>query len=264
MEQWRRRATAEQRWAYLRSVEPDVALLQEAAPSQENLSGWDAAPDVPWQIDTNRRWGSGVLSRWPVRLIDEVVTKYGKKSFRLHTDDYYRGALAVAEVDAPGGPITFVSLYALMKPYYAQTTLARMAADLIPLFDSGTARQIVIGGDFNMHTAARKPDERRRAYGLLGLYESLGLVDLFKKTGASRGPLQGCPCSDDPCTHVRTHLHDKQRGSSAERVGGHNDYLYATPDLANRLVDIHVPGDTDEDVWDLSDHSPLIATFDIT
>ena len=264
MDHWHRRAPQADCWSYLGSLAPDVALLQEAAPTEEMMQGRHPAPALPWQIDQHRRWGSGVLSRWPAQPVEQVTTRYGHEPFLLHADTYYRGAITVAEVHLPEfGPTTFVSLYALMKPYYAQTTLARMAADLIPLFDTGTGRQIIVGGDFNMHTAARDPVERRRGRAMLGLFESLGLVDLFRATASSRSVLHGCPCEDDPCTHVRTHLHDRQRGTGVESVGGHNDYLYATAELAERLIDLRVPGDNDPRVWELSDHSPLVATFSL-
>jgi hypothetical protein len=57
-----------------------------------------------------------------------------RASVQLIADENYRGALAIAELGVPElGRLAVASVYALMKPYYARTTLLRMVADLIRL-----------------------------------------------------------------------------------------------------------------------------------
>jgi hypothetical protein len=85
--------------------------------------------------------------------------------------------------------------------------------------------------------------------------------NLFKVEGAHRTPLKSCPCHDRLCYHARTHRHSSQVGTPREAVGGHNDYLFASPTLAHRLTSLRVLGDEDESVWNLSDHCPVIAEF---
>jgi glycine/D-amino acid oxidase-like deaminating enzyme len=51
-------------------------------------------------------------------------------------------------------------------------------------------------------------------------------------------------------------------GTDSEDKPGHFDYLFATPDLAGLCVDLRL--DNDPSIWDLSDHCPLIAEFDLS
>ncbi len=71
-------------WAYLRSLQSDAALLQEAAPAADaQTDDQFVFPALPWAIDKNRPWGSGITSRWPISQIHDVRTIYGRETFTL-------------------------------------------------------------------------------------------------------------------------------------------------------------------------------------
>jgi len=267
MSHWSARGHADRAWAYLADLDPDITLLQEAQPLATQASRWTFVPEPPWEIDTGRKWGSGVATRaWAMEPIDHAVTPFGAHEFVVVADGYYRGALAVAGVDVSGfGNVVAISVYALMKPIFAQTTLLRMIADLIPLFDASAHQHYLLGGDLNIHTQTTARSDRARYAAILHAVESLGLVNCFKTAVGKRSPLVGCTCNEETCYHARTHLHARQVGKATEAVGGHNDYLFASPALAERLTSLRVMGDPDEDpdVWQFSDHCPVVAEFDV-
>jgi hypothetical protein len=101
---------------------------------------------------------------------------------------------------------------------------------------------------------------RGRWKAILGLLESLGLINLLKATQGQRGPLPGCPCREVDCWHVETFRHRNRRTSDAGYFT--TDYLFATPELADRLIGFEVWNDRPE-VWELSDHCPIVAQFDL-
>ena len=100
---------------------------------------------------------------------------------------------------------------------------------------------------------------RDRWVAILATVESLGLVNLFKRTQPSRGPLAACPCKESPCWHVETFRH---RGGTREPGYYMTDHLFASPELADRLTALEVWNDRPE-VWTLSDHCPIVARFDL-
>lgn len=170
--------------------------------------------------------------------------------------------LAVARVLIPDiEPFIAISVYGRMAPLYAQTAVLRLVADLIPLFDTPRLkRRIVLGGDLNGHTQTRNLVERRRWRAILDVVESLGLVNLLKQTQPDRGRYLDCNCDEVPCYHVETHRH---RAMAKEQRGSTNDYLFASKDLARRLTGtLEIWGDRPE-VWQLSDHCPIVARFDL-
>jgi hypothetical protein len=77
--------------------------------------------------------------------IGAVRTRYGSTRFTMLGT--YPGSTIVARV-----LVTCVSVYGLMN-VYAQTTMLRIVADLIPLFDSPEGERVVLGGDLNVTTA---------------------------------------------------------------------------------------------------------------
>jgi hypothetical protein len=72
-------------------------------------------------------------------------------------------------------------------------------------------------------------------------------------TAGSHPTLDGCPCSDDPCRHVRTIRHARSAKPWQD------DYLFATGALAERLRDCQPVSEAR--AWELSDHCPLLAEF---
>jgi len=247
MDHWKRtRLQREKAWEYLRiQSDTDVMLLQESvAPSGLNLEF------VHREIAGHRPWGSSVVAFTEgasVREIDAVRTRHGAKRFSMLGTR--PGTVIVAQVDLPDiGPVTCVSIYGLID-VYARTTMFRIIADLIPLFDSRFGSRIVLGGDFNVTTACNKEEpEFPRYTALFNAVESLGLENLAVTAKDRPVPIPDCPCSEDNCFHIPTY-HKTQL-----------DWLFATPELARRCTKLRVDHQV---TGSLSDHAPIVAEFQL-
>ena len=246
MNHWRRsdgeRAAG---WKFLRDLELDLALVQEAVPP----------PDVTvvarsGGIGPTRHWGSAVVSyAGGLAEITSVRSPFGKAVLDLCQT--FPGSVAVAH-DRGDHPTVFVSVYGVLDAGYAITTMHRILSDLTPLLDSPLGKRVILGGDLNASTQLPGKD-RARHRNLFERFMTLGLIDLLGLTADERPPLQDCPCEDVPCRHVRTQRH------SRSAVPWHNDYLFATKPLADRLVTCEPL--TQPDPWHLSDHCPVVAIF---
>ena len=251
MDHWKR--TPQQRqeaWDYLQKAgKADVMLLQESiAPS-----GMPRTRFVHREIAGRRHWGSSVVAfahDLETEEIDAVRTRYGATRFSMLGS--LPGSVIVARIHVPEvGPITCVSVYGAMDDdVYAQTRMFRVIADLIPLFDSGDGRRVILGGDFNITTATR-PDtlELPRYRALFCAIESLGLVNLATIAEDRPDTMPDCPCGAGDCRHVRTF---------GGNPGTQLDWLYATEELARRCTRLRVDHTV---LGTLSDHAPLIAEF---
>jgi hypothetical protein len=164
----------------------------------------------------------------------------------------YPGATIVARITVPGvGPITCVSVYGLIN-VYAQTTMFRIVADLIPLFDSPDGERVILGGDMNVTTATSpSTPELKRYEAILKAVESLGLQNLAETASERPPPLDNCLCGSASCHHVRTY---------GDNPGSQLDWLFATPELARRCRRLRADY---EQVGLLSDHAPMIADFEV-
>ena len=253
MDHWKR--TSEQRkdaWSYLKSKsKADVMLLQESvAPSDIPRNSF-----VHREIAGRRPWGSSVVAfdtELEIEEIDAVGTRYGPTRFSMLGS--LPGSVIVARIHVPEvGPITCVSVYGMIDDGYSQTRMFRVIADLIPLFDSDDGRRVILGGDFNVTTAAC-PDtlELPRYRAILSAIESLGLVNLATTAACRPEPITGCPCRACDCRHVRTFGDDP---------GTQLDFLYATKELAHRCTRLRVDHSV---MGTLSDHAPLIAEFKVS
>ncbi len=253
MDHWKRtREQREKGWEYMRTEsKADVMLLQESVAAP----GLNRSQFVYREISGHCPWGSSVVAfneDMNVQEIDAVRTRYGAKRFSMLGT--FPGAVIVTQVEVPGiGPITCVSVYGLIN-VYAQTTILRVIADLIPLFDSRFGSRVVLGGDLNISSACNRDrlhePERIRYRAILDAVESLGLINLVKTAEDRPKSVLNCPCTEDECYEIPTYR------------GGQLDWLYATPELARRCTRLRV----DHDVvykLELSDHAPLIAEFEI-
>lgn len=231
-------------WRYLKDeVRPTVALVQEATVIPETPGGNLAAPADDVGYATAVVAFDGRLEPLP-----EVTTRYSATT-PFAISPRVAATFAVARVsDVPNvEPFVAISLYGRMAPLYAQTSVLRALADLIPLFDTPQFnRRIVLGGDLNVYDQTKDHVMRGRWRSILGMIESLGLVNLLKQTQPDRGPLSGCPCAEPACWHVETFRH---RNRPADKPGYFTtDYLFATEELASRLSTLEVWGGRPE-VW---------------
>jgi endonuclease/exonuclease/phosphatase family metal-dependent hydrolase len=247
MNYWRR--TPEDRaaaWSFLTDLGLDVALVQEANPP-DGL----AAIHRPGGIDQHRRWGSAIVSfAGGLRALDQIDSPEANKKLDLLRT--FPGSVAIAEHVDAGEPVVFVGAYGVLDGGYAITTMHRVLFDLTPLLDSRIGKRLVLGGDLNCSTQLEGRD-RERHRNLFDRFASLGLVDLLGATAGSRPTLEDCPCSDDPCLHVRTVRHARSVKP------WHDDYLFATRALAKHLRDCQPVSEAH--AWELSDHCPVLAEF---
>lgn len=247
-------------WRYLEhEVRPTVALVQEAFAKTipETAGGSFYWPADPVPYDTALLAYAGSLEPLP-----DVITRYStRRSFAIRPTVPATFA-AARVVDVPEvEPFVAISLYGRIIRQYAQTEVLRAVADLIPLFDAREFnRRIVLGGDLNVYDQTPDRVMRGRWKAILQVIEALGLVNLLKQTQPARGPAPGCPCEEPACWHVETFRH---RSRKHNRPGYLTmDYLFATEELAARLTALEVWGDRSE-VWNLSDHCPLVARFEL-
>ncbi|HZT06042.1 MAG TPA: endonuclease/exonuclease/phosphatase family protein [Chloroflexota bacterium] len=247
MDHWKRTVSArEAGWVKLTELAIDIALLQETVPPRSIAR--DRVVYRP--IGGRRGWGSAVVAVCPNYAVDEidvVRTRYSPQLFSMLGS--VPGAVVVARTTVPDfGSVAFVSVYGMIE-VYAQTTMFRIVADLIPLFDSPEGQHVVLGGDFNVSTASN-PDkpEWKRYDAILRAVEALGLVHLAEVVPERPPAPPCCSCHEPACRHLITFN------------GSQMDYLYATPELAKRAQRLLLPADTSV----LSDHVPIVCEFDLT
>jgi endonuclease/exonuclease/phosphatase family metal-dependent hydrolase len=249
MDHWRRSpGDREAAWSRLtNAVSPDIALLQESVPP----STLPRSGVVYREIGRTRPWGSAVVALNPEIELDEiwtVRTRYSPQTFAVAGT--YPGAVAVARATLPKEPpITLVSVYGLID-VYSQTTLFRVIADLIPLFDSEDGERVILAGDLNVGTDAARGPEIVRYEAILRAFESLGLANLYEVVADRPAPPENCRCGAVDCRHLTT-----------REGGGQFDYLFATAPLAaaaRRIVRFDDP-----ETRLLSDHWPIAAEFDL-
>lgn len=245
-------------------IGPTVALIQEAHSVPETPGGC-VVEDAP-----DRAFRTAVVA-YAGRLepVREVVPKYKPpRTFSLKPT--VPPTHAVARVVLPGvEPFVAVSFYGrIVQQVYAQISNLHAIADLIPLFDDPKFnKRIVLGGDLNVWNTGPGVDAigRRRWAAILGVFESLGLVNLLERRRAEerrvgRGPMPGCRCGmGDSCYHSET-----WRAKHGVPGVWCLDYLFATKEMADRMTGtVEVWGELHPEVWDLSDHCPLVARFDL-
>lgn len=236
-------------------VAPDVALLQEAAPRPDVWPQFVTPHPV---IGNGRRWASAVASWGPsLELVTEAKPRSAAKPVSLLKT--WPGTVAIARADVySGAPVLFVSLYGLIDDGYAYATLHKQLSDLIYLFDISLGSRVILGGDFNAGTQGST--KWRELYDILWERMAMyGLVDLLEQTRERRGALAGCACDvGNRCGHVHT-----VRLRSGKPV--QTDYMFATRELAERLISCDVLDGTNggQDSFDISDHRPIVAAFDI-
>ena len=261
MNHWQRSRLSEEAWQFLDSLGADISMVQEAVspPYPSNYVGQTIN-------DKGRNWGSGIVSR---NLALTPITHARSRHNSSKKDEEYLhrtwpGILSIVKADLPDNTqLTAISCYGLIDNGYAQTTMHRVIADLIPLFDSRLGKQVILAGDINIGTQQSDMTARYRHQAILEGIKSLGLVDCFEVTKAHRPPATDCPCIEAPdCRHVTTHIHNT--GSHTQ-----NDYIFVTKNLSRKLKKCYALSEPDrfpvneDGKWKLSDHCPVIAEFDL-
>ncbi|MBS2020264.1 MAG: hypothetical protein JST00_45815 [Deltaproteobacteria bacterium] len=250
-------------WELVRELGAHVVLLQEAVPPPIGFEAtvFPAREALErWRSGGRAAFGTAIAVFGPSAVEVEVGALLGDRRARL--TQTHASAFVAARVDIAGQEVTVVSLYRMLEgplldqKTYAVTTMHRSLSDLTPLLNQRSTMRI-LGGDLNVSTQMRPPD--RDAHRLvLDRISAFGLGDCTHATAASRPRLTNCICAEaGACTHVQTHRHRKST------VPWQLDYLFASEkQLMPRLTSCRVV-DKDPRVWELSDHCPIVAEFEL-
>jgi len=226
--------------AFLKTLEPDIALLQEVAPLPDR-------PGVLWHRVWNCKWGTAIVAHEgmalreiptvPVTSIDDIPEGHLERS--------HPGAWVAADVEVSGfGTVTVVSAYGLMRRLrngiaYATSTVHRTLSDLTPVLDVARSKgRVVVAGDLNISPHFSPPD-RDAHIATFARIKAFGLLDCL---GATHEGV------------VQTYRHHNKPEARPSQL----DWMFASPSM--RLVSCSVV-DT-EQAWSLSDHAPLLAVFE--
>jgi exonuclease III len=250
-------------WQHARDLGADVVLLQEAvAPPR----GFDAT--VLPSPDAQARWHSGGRAAFGTAIAvfgfeaKEVGLGplLGDRTARL--TQTHEAAFVAARVAVGAHEIAVVSLYGMLegplfdKQTYAVTSMHRSLSDLTPLLNARSTMR-VLGGDLNVSTQMRPPDRAAHRV-VFDRIAAFGLGDCTRATADARQRLGTCICEEgDACRHVQTHRNPKSP------VPWQLDYLFASEkQLMSRLTSCRAIDDDDR-AWELSDHCPVIAEFEL-
>lgn len=236
-------------WDYLSgSIGAQVALVQEAVPPLE--LGRDRA--VYGEIAGHRNWGSAVVALDPAVEIEplrSVRVPFSRRRFLL--ENSHPGSVAVAQLFVAGiQPITLVSVYGVWDGSVVSSML-RVIADLVPLFDSPYGSRVILGGDLNVSTATKDPRGLARAEAVLGAIRALGLVEAKSLVAEPPASSPNCWCSSGgTCGHLPTF------------GPGELDHLFVSPSLAGQVTALRLDPAAVE--AGLSDHVPLVLDLAIS
>ena len=230
-------------WAYLDgTIGAQVALVQEAVPPLD----LERDRAIYGELAGHRNWGSAVVALDPAIKLEplrSVRIPWSRRRYLL--ENTHPGAVAIARLTVGDiEPITLVSVYGVMDGS-AVSTMLRVIADLVPLFDSPYGARVILGGDLNVSRSTKDPKQIARAEAVMTAIRSLGLVEAKTVVKDRPAAPSDCPCGGGAtCDHVGT-------WGRAEL-----DHLFVSPALADQVnaltVDPTVVGSG------LSDHLPLI------
>jgi endonuclease/exonuclease/phosphatase family metal-dependent hydrolase len=201
---------------------PTVFLLQEVPCKLSNNSHL-----LSRDISRNKRATAILSELLPLREI-----KLGN-----HSDT--SGTVVVANLDPPDGspPITLISIYGLMVDGHAITGLHRLFSDLTPIL-APTRKRVIVGGDSNASLQCDRPPKYQANRIFFERVKDFGLIDCFGQFP------------------VRTWRNPKNTPTPWQL-----DYLFASANLARKLVSCEVPAD--DNLFKFSDHKPVVAVFDL-
>jgi len=222
---------------YIKSLEPDVALLQEVAPLPDGVN-------AIWHPVWGGAWGTAIVARAGLELreLPSIPVTSIEAIPEGHLERSHPGAWVAADVEMPGvGVVTVASVYGLMRRLrngvdYATSTVHRTLSDLTPVLDVRRSKgKIVLAGDLNISPQIDPPD-RDAHVATIARLKAFGLIDCL---GEKHG------------VFVQTYRHHNKVGGRPWQL----DWMFAAP--AMKLVSCVVV-DTEE-VRSLSDHSPVLA-----
>jgi endonuclease/exonuclease/phosphatase family metal-dependent hydrolase len=234
-----RRGQADEQWAFLDSLKPTIALLQEA-PERAGYGNFIR------RVVEGRGLGTGILSYGDVKLVEVPTVPLGQSLPAGHLEASHPGSFVVAECELGGGVVLqAISIYGVMRSAFTKTVYStapvhRLLSDLTPILDTHRNKKpVVMGGDLNVTPQIPAPDKRAHQ-AVSERIKAFGLSDCL-------GTIHD--------GYVRTHRHKNRPDSTPYQ----NDWVFASKHLTPvscKALDI-------EDAWALSDHCPVVADFEL-
>lgn len=238
-------------WRWMeREVSPNVIILTEAKVPHGGMSNWTTQWN-PEGVGPRRRWGT-VLAGRNVEL--HKVSQAEIRGRQIPINHQWPSIIEIADVLIHGERWgTIAGIYGLTVDRDGQScghglhTTRLALEELKPLLESDRFERLILGGDFNLwpiHVPSLLRTE---------------MVDLIEASGADRGPLPGCSGCDlgNSCCHVWTHKNGNSPNAARQQI----DYLFASPALAEDLIDVAAGIGDFPDAWEMSDHAPVVAEF---
>jgi len=235
-------------WDLLASLEPDIALLQEAAAPPEEFGG-------TFHLNRTRRgWGTGIWSRFPLGSLD---TLDGVDATELATAlPALKGYVASAVVDPPGGgSIVVVSVHA-----YPSKVPEKYLGGLDPDVLVAPPQKDVWPGDLLWWLTRRLPTETVPA--VVG--GDWNTARLFDENYGPRGNREFFE------RMAETGWHEAMRKFFDSEVQtyyreGRGPYQLDHVSLTGELYDLLGLGlvDASDGVLAASDHAPIVLDFDV-
>jgi len=242
-----------QQWEWFEeNVTANLVVFSEAKPDFSLCGSEWSFVFKEGGIGGRRRWGTAIGS-YGLDLRDVTNGVSGRQGFKI--EHRFPGYVSIADVlDENELPVlTVVGIHAPLvdlsgkKIKRGDEALGAIMEDLQDLFRSERGESLIIAGDLNVHPFYVPPS----------LYEDF--VDLVEATAESRDPLPGCVnCGmGSECGHLWTHRNTGGKNPTVQNL----DYIFVSESLMDDLFAV-VGGDLAyPDVWDYSDHAPVVADF---
>jgi len=185
----------------------------------------------------------------------DLISSVGSGRHRFDLDSLWPGYLKIADVYIDGSYwATVVALHSPLllpdgtKVGHGYDSTKLLLRRLEPLFADG-GRRLIVAGDFNIH-----PNSLPRSF------RRYGLVELSAHTASERAALDKCTGCDDRsrCGHIWTHKNGKSPNAVRQQI----DFILVHRSMVRSLVGYEGGPDRFPDIWTLSDHAPLVATFE--
>jgi len=238
-------------WAAER-LTPDIVVFTEGkVPKGGPPPGW-TAQWLEGGIGPRRRWGTVIAGRGvELRPISAVRSRFRTR----HLTHRWPAAVQVCEVVRDGtmwGAV--VGVYGLTVNLdgasvgHGRYAVPAMLEEIEPVVR--TYDNVVVAGDLNLW-----PKDLPRQF------TDLGLIDLVESTASTRPALEGCcGCSMGArCGHMWTHRNGNSPRAAVQQI----DYIFASRDLAATCSLVRGGIADFPDAWDVSDHAPIVADFDM-
>ena len=248
------------------NIRADVYVFTEAKVPPDIDPSWSYqwSPEGVYPYKANK-WGTVLATKSvDIREVTQVRTRL--KSRQLEFE--WPAAVQVCDVLRGGERwATIVGLYAVTRDQRGENigsgtySFPRLMAQLEALLESERGDRLILAGDFNLWPGHVSEELKKH-----------GLVDLIEATSSTRPPLENCQdCKffagtrrqSPKCGHLFTHRNG-MKPKPGKKFGGmiqQIDYVVATPKLAKDVQSVFGGESAFPEIWDWSDHAPVVVDF---